>query len=404
MSSDTQPRIFLDYAAATPVSAVAREAYAQTQEAFANPQALYAEGLAAARIRDDARRSIAQHMAVKSRELTFTSGGTEGNNLAIAGFLLALEAQGAALSACHVVLSSIEHPSVADVVTPFVRRGLAVDYVAPSADGTIRPEAVAAALKPNTVLVSVALVNSEIGTIQPLHAIGQVVHQHTPRSAGVPLPRTMVHTDACQAALVSLVPHGLNVDLMTLDSGKCYGPRGVGVLYAAPDVTLEPVIRGGSQENGLRPGTENTALIAGFAAAFDEVTTTRTEQAAHYSELRVACLQGIRERFSDAVINGTAAKQSPHIVNVSIPDIDAEYIALYVDQRGVALSTKSACLERADQKASHVVAALTGTDDAWRAQTALRLSFGRATMTTEIERALDCIAEGVKTYRSFATR
>lgn len=396
-------RIFLDYAAATPTSVAAQKAHDEARSLFANPQGQYHEGLAAHKVLEEARNTIARTMGVRSRELTFVSGGTEGNNLAIAGYLYALENRGVDLADCHAVMSAIEHPSVREVITPFSARGLQVTYVAPSREGVVQPESVQRALKENTVLVSVALVNSEIGTVQPLSAIAATLKKRTPRVGAVTLPKVMLHTDACQALYTSTVPHGLGVDMLVLDSGKYYGPRGIGVLYCVDGVTLLPLLRGGGQEGGLRPGTENVALAAGFAAAFDEATRMRQQSAERLHELREYARTRMHTHVPDAVVNGTARKQSPHIFNISIPDIDAEYIMLYLDQRGVAVATKSACLERDDEKESSVVASLTQSADRWRARAALRLSFGCATTRGDIERTMTLLAQAVATYRSFPT-
>ncbi len=379
-------RVFLDYAAATPLSPKARDAMIEASSYFANPQALHTEGLAAARVIDLARRSIAKTLGVKASRLFFTSGGTEANNLAIAGYLNSLEKD---MQDMHVVISSIEHPSVYDVLTPFIQKGLQVSEVPPNEKGEIKPEAIEAALTESTVLVSVALVNSEIGTVQPLHAISQKLKDK----------HIVLHTDAGQGLYQPLMPQGLGVDLMSFDSGKMYGPRGVGALYVRSGLHLHPVLRGGSQEDGLRPGTENTALIAGFAAAFEEMLELRDEEGKRLNVLRNIALERMTESIPGLVINGEGKNQSPHILNVSVPHIDAEYIALYMDQRGVALSTKSACLERSDSEVSSVVAALAG--DTWRARNTLRLSFGRETTTEDVETAIAQLQEAVAVYQGF---
>jgi cysteine desulfurase len=399
MATKGNKRIFLDYAAATPMSDVAMDAYRDASRYFANPQALHTEGLEAARVRDDARSSIAKILGVKSQELTFTSGGTESNNLALAGYLHALEEQGIAVNDCHIAVSEIEHPSVFDVCAPFVSRGLRVTKVRSNKHGEIKPEAVTEALQQNTVLVSVGLVNSEIGTIQPIHAIGTLLRGTHVKIGGRVVGKVVFHTDAAQGMYHALVPQGLGVDLMTLDSGKMYGPRGTGALYVRHGVTIAPVLRGGSQEEGRRPGTENVALYAGFAAAFKEGTEMRETEEQRLTKIREELVSSIGETLDGVVVNGTGKKQAPHILNISIADIDSEYVAMYLDQRGIALSTKSACLERTDSSQSHVVAALGG--ETWRAQNTLRLSFGRGTDAKDIPQIVEKIKEAVAVYQSF---
>lgn len=392
-------RIFLDYAAATPISNTALAAYNEASKYFANPQALHSEGLEAARVRDEARSTIAKALGVKSQELIFTSGGTEANNLALAGYLLALEEKGIHMKECHVVAGGIEHPSVSNVFAPFVARGLTVSFVNPNERGEVKPEAIEEVLQENTVLVSLALVNSEIGTVQPIHAIAKLLKDKKPTVNGKSLGKVIFHTDACQGLYQSLVPQGLGVDLMSFDSGKMYGPRGMGALYIRRGVEVAPVLRGGSQEGGLRPGTEPVALCAGFAAAFQEAAEIRESEAQRLQGIRGELLGALQRDIPGVVLNGEGKNQSPHILNVSILKIDAEYVAMYLDQRGLALSTKSACLERTDANESHVVKALGGEE--WRAKNTLRISFGRGTSSKEVHAIVEKIKEAVETYKGF---
>ena len=388
--------VYLDYAAATPVSAVAREAYEDALQYFANPQALHTPGLQAAQVHNDARATVAHVLGVKSSDLTFTSGGTEGNNLCLAGFISACVAAGRKLEDCHVVVSEIEHPSVLEVLAPFVARGMPTTFVAPNKHGEIRPEAVAAALQENTVLVSVAIINSEIGTAQPIHAISQMLKKDA--------PHVRLHVDACQGLYHSLVAQGLGADLLVLDSGKVYGPRGAGVVYVRRGTALEPVVRGGSQESGLRGGTENVALMAGFAAALKETHVMRKDEYVRLRAIREALVEGLAQGIEGLVINGTGKEQSPHILNISIPNIHAEYIVAYLDQRGFGLTTKSACLEQGDVAESHVVRSLvnvTGKEEDWRAQNTLRISLGRETKESDVPNIIKAVVEAVQHYQSF---
>ncbi|MBL4644822.1 MAG: cysteine desulfurase [Candidatus Pacebacteria bacterium] len=399
MDKNDDKRIFLDFAAATPVSEKSQAAYLDASRYFANPQALHTEGLKAKEVLDSARSVLGRVLGVKSQELVFTSGGTEANNLALVGYLFSLEKEGITMKDCHILISSIEHPSVSDVFNQFISRGLTVDQVSPNEHGAVTPELVKAALKENTVLVSVALVNSEIGTVQPMHAIGKLLKETKPKVGGKTLEKTILHTDAAQGLYQSLVPQGLGVDLMSLDSGKMYGPRGVGVLYIKHGVKILPVLRGGSQEQGLRPGTENVALAAGFAAAFEEGVELRTGESERLSALNKELYEGLLAEIPDIIRNGDFKNQSPHILNISIPKIDSEYVSMYLDQRGVSLTTKSACLERSDASQSHVVAALGG--EKWRATNTLRFSFGRNTFAEDVFLIISKVRDAVETYRSF---
>lgn len=393
----TKEHIYLDYAAATPMSDSAREAYCDATRHFANPQALHTPGLRSAHELLTARRDIGCVLGVKADELVFTSGGTEANNLALAGYLYGIEESGKKIDECHVVVSTIEHPSVREVLVPFIARGLQVTTVAPNSHGEITPEALRDALTPTTVLISVALVNSEIGTVQPLHALAAATQQHNEQHGS----NALIHTDATQSMYTSYMPHSLGVDLLTLDSGKVYGPRGVGVLFVRHGVHLAPIILGGSQESGIRGGTENVALAAGFAQALKDVQVHKSTESERLFEIRNAYIVALCKALPDCVINGSGKQQSPHILNISVPDIDAEYVAMWLDQRGVALSTKSACLLREGGEQSFVVNELTTADDVWRASTTLRLSFGRETNAADVAQVCGLIHEGVVTYRNF---
>jgi len=401
MSNNKEKRIFLDFAAATPVSVRAQKAYVDASVYFANPQALHTQGLEAARIRDDAKNSIAKILGVKSHELVSTSGGTESNNLAVVGYLLFLEESGINMKDCHVLISAIEHPSVNDLFTPFIGRGLSLEKVQPNEHGEIKPDAIRKSLRENTVLVSVALVNSEIGTVQPIHAISKVVEAHSRQLSGpaTKLRKTLFHVDSCQGLYQTLTPHGLNVDLMSFDSGKMYGPRGAGILYIKQGIKISPVLRGGSQEYGLRPGTENVALMSGFAEAFKEVEELKITETERLTKLRSELISSLYKAIPDLIVNGTAKRQSPHILNISIPKIDAEYVAMYLDQRGISLTTKSACLERSDTQQSHVVFSLGG--EKWRAKNTLRFSFGRITRIEDVPLIVSKVKEAIDTYRNF---
>lgn len=387
-------RIYLDYAASTPVCSEAREAMESVLDVYGNPGALHKEGLRGAEVRDEARARIAKHMGVKASELVFTSGGTEANNLALLGFFNAKEKEVADLRTLHFITTSIEHSSVLSVAEELERRGVSVTYLQPDERGMIRTESVKDALQESTVLVSVGLVNGEIGTVQPLHAISKVVKEYK--------KEIVLHTDAAQGMYVSLVPRGLGVQLMTLDATKMYGPRGVGLVYVERGTNLSPIMFGGGQENELRPGTENTVLYSGFAAAFNRAITTRTNESKRLEQLRDAFLKKVAVSVPEVVINGTGKQQTPHIVNVSIPDIDAEYTALYLDARGIAISTKSACREQEGSDESHVVQGLGG--ESWRAKNTLRFSFGSETKTADIERTVTVLKEAVEKQQSFAQK
>lgn len=385
-------RIYLDHASATPTHPAALGAMQKGSQLFANPGGLHADSVQAKRALERARARIASYLACKSREVIFTSGLTEGNAIAIIGAARALERTRRSLKGTHWIVSSIEHSSVLECFAEVERMGGEVSYVEPETTGLISAEKVATLLKPGTVFVSVGWANNEIGTLQPLSRIAAVIraHEHTHKTT------VLFHTDAGQAPLYA-VPHvhTLNVDLCTFGSGKLYGPRGIGALYISTRTELAPVIFGGGQERGLRPGTEDTALALGFAEAFTVISTMRKAEVKRVRTLRDELVNQLQKRYPDIVINGDLRRALPNLLNISIPgDQTGEYLALRFDHFGIALSTKSACKE--GEAASHVVSALVaaatssgaGVSATWRATNTLRFSLGTSTTPGDIKQVL----------------
>lgn len=383
----SKKRIYLDYASATPVLSQAMKAVAEAAKVFGNPGAIHAEGVAAAASLKQSRGIIALELAVKSREVIFTSGGTESNNLAILGFARALSRQGLALAATHWVVSAIEHPSVLECFAEVERLGGEVTFVDPDKRGIIMPETVERALRLNTVFVSIQRANHEIGTMQPIRVISRKIRDYEKEH----FTQILFHCDLGQAPLfLSPQVHTLGVDIAALDSGKLYGPRGIGAVYLHNRVQLSPVIVGGGQERGLRAGTENVALAAGFAVALKEIGAEREKEVGRIAKLREKLAREFLARIPNTVINGDLTHSLPHILNISIPDISSEYITLALDRRGIAISTKSACRE-GEESRSHVVEALGG--ESWRASNTLRFSLGRDTTGRDIEKTAQALTE-----------
>jgi cysteine desulfurase len=375
-------RIYLDFASATPVRSEARKAVEKLWDTFGNPGGIHADGVAAEKVLEAAREKIALELACKAREVIFTSGGTEGNNIAILGVARKILKRQDDFSSTHWVVSSIEHPSVLECFGEIERLGGSVTHVDPDERGTITKDAVLTAVKKNTVLVSIGWANSETGTVQPIREIALALKEMH--------PDILIHTDAGQAPLY-LAPHvhTLDVDLMTLDSGKMYGPRGVGALYLSNRVDASSVTLGGGQERGLRPGTENVALAAGFAEAFALAGSERKAESLRLQILRDTFLKKLIMRIPEIVVNGDIKRALPNMLNVSLPNIQSEYVTLQLDAKGISISTKSACRE-GENRRSHVVEALGGPE--WRAENTLRFSLGRTTTAKELDTAIDELA------------
>src|SRR3989344_3960839 len=378
-------RIYLDYASATPVHPKAERAFSDASQIYANPGAIHSEGVTAKRVLTEARESLARHLGCKARELIFTSGLTEANNIALIGLARGIELRKRSLTDTHWIVSSIEHSSVLVCFAEIERMGGTVSHVEPDAKGIVRAESVLALLRPATVLVSVGWGNNEIGTVQPLASIGRVLRAYQREQK----TNIIFHSDAGQAPLYrSPQVHSLGVDMLALGSGKLYGPRGIGCLYLGNRASLSPTVFGGGQERGLRSGTEDVALVTGFAAAFDEISSERDAETKRLRLLRDNFVREIITRISGIVVNGDLKHTLPHMLNISVPgERTGEYLVLALDHAGLSLSTKSACRE--GEANSHVVAALGG--EPWRATNTLRFSLGRGTTERELKHALPVI-------------
>lgn len=393
--------IYMDYAGSMPVLRAALRGFLRSSRLKGNPGALHTDGEAAANEILKARTEIAEQLGCKAHELIFTSGGTEGNNIAILGLFEQQILSGKDPKDTHWVVSSIEHPSVLECFNYIEKRGGVVSRIIPDSNGQINTDSVSKLLSPQTVCVSVGLANGEIGTVQPLSRISGIIREYEKEHK----TRIIFHSDAGQSPLYySPQVHTYGVDLFTLDGGKLGSVRGVGVLYVGHGVNLIGIMHGGSQEQGLRPGTENVASAASFAEAFKQVCKSRTREAPRLLKLKEKCIELMQKdsALENIIINGTGKRQLPHIINFSIPEIDNEYITLALDKDGISIATKSACKE--GEQESHVVQALISDADKWRSRTALRVSFGKDTNKWEVERFVKLLVREVSSYKAHSKK
>lgn len=361
---------------------------------YGNPGAIHYEGVAAKRSLEDSRARIAALLGCKAREVVFTSGLTESNNLAIIGYAKHLERVKSGLADTHWLVSAIEHDSILSSFAEIEAMGGHVSYIEPDLRGIILPQALAGALRPQTVFVSVGWANNEIGTVQPMPKIAQTLRAHEKKNSS----RIVFHSDAGQAPLyLSTIVHSLGVDLLSLGANKLYGPHGIGALHIGKDITLAPTIVGGKQERNLRAGTESVALAAGFAKAFEVVAREREEESKRIEVLRNELAEEIVAREPGVIVNGDLTHTLPHMLNISIPGVQSEYVVLALDHAGIAISTKSACRE-GEESRSHVVAALGG--ESWRAGNTLRFSLGRETTARDITQIVEACTEIIERLRS----
>ncbi len=376
-------RIYLDWAATTTVRPEVIDAMVPVLAGGYNPSSVHADGRAARRVLDDARGAVAGVLNCTAREIVFTGGGSEGDVLAIVG-----AARARARAGRHIITSAIEHHAVLHAADVLEADGWSVTRLPVTAEGIVAPAAVAAAIRPDTTLVSIMLGNNEVGTVQPIAAIAAVAHDR-----GV-----LVHTDAVQAAgYLELDVAKLGVDLLAISAHKFGGPKGVGVLFVRRGTPVVAQIVGGGQEHGLRSGTENLAGIAGLARA---LTLAEAERPA--TSRRVAAL---RDRLESAVLAAcpeirvlaAGAPRLPHIAALAVPDAPSDGLVIALDLEGVSASAGSACAA-GSLEPSHVVAAL-GVSAPY-ATGMLRFSLGRATTEAEIDRAASILGAVVERGRS----
>ncbi len=391
MGQPLQP-IYLDHAAATPLDAAVLEAMRPYLERdFANPSSLYAAARETRGAVEAARRSIAGILGAKPTEIVFTSGGTEGDNLAVQGVLRAHPG-------AHWVTTAIEHDAVLGCVEPLKREGHEATAVSVKPSGIVDPAEIESAITDQTVLLSVMMANNEIGTIQPIADIGKLVARvRTDRDRrGITLP-LYLHTDAVQAAgYLDLHVTRLGVDLLTIGGSKIYGPKGTGALYVRHGTSLEPLVYGGGQERGRRSGTENVAGIAGLARALELAAAGREAESRRLRALRDQLAAAVTAAVPDARLNGDPRRRLPNNLNLTIPGAEGEAMVLYLDNAGIQASTGSAC-STGNLDPSHVLLAIGRTSA--EAQCSLRLTLGRSATSGSIGQVIKVLPGIVKRLR-----
>ena len=365
--------IYLDNSATTRVCEKSAEKVLELMtQCYGNPSSLHKKGLEAQREVAHARQAVAVSLGAQPREIIFTTGGTEANNLAVLGGAAAGRRRGK-----RIVTTAIEHPSVLEPMRQLEKEGFEVVFLTPDADGRVPEEAVLKAVTGDTILISVMAVNNELGSIQPIEVLKKAV-----KRAGAP---ALVHVDGVQAyGKLPLRPEKLGIDLLTVSGHKIHGPKGVGALYVSKNARILPRTFGGGQERELRPGTEAAPLIAGLGAAVEELPDwrqaySRMEKLRDYTLQKLSGLEGVEV---NSPVEGL-----PYLLNFSALGIRSETMLHFLAQRGIYVSSGSAC---AKGKQSHVLKA-AGLPDS-RISSAIRVSFSRE----NTERDADALAEGVR--------
>lgn len=381
----TEEVIYLDHAAATPLDRrvfVAMEPY--FSEEFYNPSSPYAPAVRTRRAYEDAKARLAHTIGAKGDELVITAGATESINLAFT------------VVTGHIVSSTIEHHAVLAAADMHDRTLVPVDE-----RGVVDPVIIAKAIQADTQLVSIALANNELGTIQPLREIAAVVKRERERrlSVGDTTP-IYLHSDASQGAgQLDIHVSRLGVDLLTLNAGKVYGPKQVGLLWAASHVRLAPIIVGGGQERGLRSGTENVAGTIGFAKAMELAEAHRGHEAKRLAGLRDELQARLLQAFPDAVISGSQKRRLSGHLHVSFPYLDAERLIFALEMRGVLVATGSACAANKGTR-SHVLTAIGLAPEV--ADGSLRLTLGHLSTPETMQRAADILIEEISREKARA--
>jgi cysteine desulfurase len=384
------PPIYLDHAATTPLDpAVLEVMLPYFTERFGNASSVYRLGREARRALDRAREQMAAVLHCPPADIVFTSGGSEGDNAAIKGAVFTRGARGR-----HIVTSAIEHEAVLHTCQALAAFGVETTYVPVDPYGRVAPEAVAAAIRPDTALVSVMLANNEIGTIQPVAEIAEIAHRHG----------AVVHTDAVQAAgALSLDVQALGVDLLSLSGHKFYGPKGTGALYVRSGVAWAPQQQGGAQEAKRRAGTENVAGIVGLATALTRAEEEREREAVRLAALRDRLIREVLALIPESRLTGHPTARLPNNASFVFAGVEGEAILMALDVQGIAASTGSACTS-ASLDPSHVLLAL-GLP-APLAIGSVRLTLGRSNSEADVDRiiaALPAIVQRQRAMQSLAS-
>lgn len=377
-------RVYLDHSATTPVDPeVAALMMTYYTEKYGNPSSVHGFGREVKQALEQARAQVAELIGASPLEITFTSGGTEADNLAILGTVEALRSKGK-----HIITSCIEHHAVLETCEYLEKKGFDLTVLPADAEGIVSVEDLRQAIRPDTILITVMHANNEVGSIQPIGEIGKIAREH-----GI-----VFHVDAVQSlGKIPINVEEMNVDLLTVSSHKIYGPKGVGALYVRKGIRIVPLVHGGGQERKRRSGTENTPGIIGFGKACELAGQRMAEDARHQQELRDRLIKGITERIEFVKVNGPGGeKRLPNNVNVSILYVEGESLLLSLDMLGIAASSGSACTS-GSLDPSHVLLGMGLTHEV--AHGSLRFTLGRQNTEADIDYVLEQLPKIVERLR-----
>ena len=378
--------IYMDHSATSPVDPEVFEAMKPYfTDSFGNASTLYSLGREGRKAMESAREEVASIIGAETKEIIFTSGGTESDNIAILGAAYKLKKKGN-----HIITSDIEHPAVDETCRYLEKNGFTVTYLPVYEDGIVKVKDLEDAITDKTILITIMHANNEIGTIQPITEIGRIAHENN----------IYFHTDAVQT--VGKIPVNvkeLNVDMLSLSAHKLYGPKGIGALYLRQGVRIEPIMHGGGHEKGIRPGTENVPGIVGLGKACSIAKENLQMDAQKLTSLREMLIDNVLAENEDSYLNGHRTKRLPNNANFRFTGIEGESLILRLDAKGIATSTGSAC-SSIKLEPSHVLMAI-GLKEV-EAHGSLRISLGHENTEEDIEYTITAIKEVVEKLRKMS--
>ena len=380
-------KVYLDYSATTPTDPrVVEEMIPYFTEHFGNPSSIYSTGLEAKDAIEHAREQVAHLINAEPKELIFTSGGTESDNWALIATARRLQHKGK-----HIITSAIEHHAILHSCEYLAKEGFDITYVGVDHDGLVDPAEVEAAIRPDTILISIMYVNNEVGSVQPITEIGAIAKKH-----GV-----LFHTDAVQAlGNVPIDVKTMNIDMMSMSSHKIYGPKGIGAIYIRSGVNLPTYIHGGAQERKKRAGTENVPGIVGFGKAAELACQNFNTHVAHVSKLRDHFVDRVLNEIPYTYFNGSKDHRHPGNANITFEYVEGESILLYLDFAGVSCSSGSACSSRSLQP-SHVLTAMGIPVELIHGS--IRFTFGNPTIMEDVDYTVDKLKGIIEKLRGISS-
>ena len=404
-------KIYLDHSATTPIDPKVREKiHPYMTEIFGNASSSHSFGQEAMKGVDWAREQLVTLFGCKFKEIIFTSGATESNNLVLRGLVLAFRQakKKNAAKQFHIITSKIEHPAILEACQELAKEGLAeITLVGVDKQGFVSVKEIQEAIKDNTILVSIMYVNNETGVIQPIREIGKMlakVNKEKTKNISKPTQYDKIyfHTDGAQAAsYCKMNADYLHADLITISAHKIYGPKGIGALYLREGTPLKPITFGGHQEYNIRPGTYNVPAIVGLGAAVELINNSEQTEAVNkqIAKLRDKLISGLQKSLSDIQINGSSDNRVPGNANISFLNAEGESMLLMLDMEGIAISTGSACAS-GSLEPSHVLTAMGIAPEICHAS--LRFTLGKFTTEKEIDRVLEIVPKVVERLRKMS--